>query len=72
MTLPNAPYGSPAGTPFQLPAGQAPAPQTGALFYAALLKVGTIECDCEVCKIIKRLAKSIVTQVEAEIDAPNG
>jgi hypothetical protein len=58
--------------PFQLPDGRAQGPQTGALFYAALLKVGTINCDCAVCQIIKRLSASIVTQVEAELDAPNG
>jgi hypothetical protein len=71
MTIPNAPYGSPAGTPFQLPAARTRDPQAGALFYAAVLKVGTINCDCEVCKIIKRLAKSIVTEVEAELDVPD-
>jgi hypothetical protein len=68
----NMPGALPAGSPFHLPTVQQQRGASGALFYAACLKVGVIDCDCEVCKIVKRLAKAMLTEVEALLDAPDG
>jgi hypothetical protein len=71
--MPNNMLGAPPTTsPFQIPASQQQRGASGALFYAACLKVGVIDCDCEVCKIVKRLAQAMLTEVEALLDAPDG